>query len=72
MVESIVAAGHELGHHGYSHVPYHRMTDDEQKRDIERAFVSLEKVTGSAPRGLPGAVVGAHELDARDPAPTPA
>ena len=23
MVESIVAAGHELGHHGYSHVPYH-------------------------------------------------
>ena len=52
MVESIVAAGHELGHHGYSHVPYHRMTDDEQKRDIERAFASLERVTGLRPEGF--------------------
>jgi peptidoglycan-N-acetylglucosamine deacetylase len=52
MVEAIVAAGHELGHHGYSHVPYHRMTDDEQRRDIEHAFTSLEKVTGLRPEGF--------------------
>jgi peptidoglycan/xylan/chitin deacetylase (PgdA/CDA1 family) len=52
MVESILTAGHELGHHGYSHVPYHRMSDDEQKRDIERAFVSLEKISGSRPEGF--------------------
>jgi peptidoglycan/xylan/chitin deacetylase (PgdA/CDA1 family) len=46
MVEAVLAAGHELGHHGYSHVPYHRMTDDEQRRDIDRAFASLERASG--------------------------
>ena len=46
MVEAVLAAGHELGHHGYSHVPYHRMTDDEQRRDIDRAFASLERAGG--------------------------
>jgi peptidoglycan/xylan/chitin deacetylase (PgdA/CDA1 family) len=53
MVESIVTAGHELGHHGYSHVPYHRMSDDEQRRDIERAFASLERASGGIrPKGF--------------------
>jgi peptidoglycan/xylan/chitin deacetylase (PgdA/CDA1 family) len=46
MVEAVLAAGHEVGHHGYSHVPYHRMTDDEQRRDIERAFASLARASG--------------------------
>jgi peptidoglycan-N-acetylglucosamine deacetylase len=46
MVEAVLAAGHELGHHGYSHVAYHRMSDDEQRRDIERAFASLERASG--------------------------
>jgi len=46
MVEAVLAAGHELGHHGYSHVPYHRMSDDEQRRDIDRAFASLERASG--------------------------
>jgi peptidoglycan/xylan/chitin deacetylase (PgdA/CDA1 family) len=46
MIEEILSAGHELGHHGYSHVPYHRMSDDEQRRDIERAFASLERASG--------------------------
>jgi len=48
MVEAVLAAGHELGHHGYSHVPYHRMTDDEQRRDIDRAFTSLARAGGGA------------------------
>ena len=48
MVDAVLAAGHELGHHGYSHVPYHRMTDDEQRRDIDRAFTSLARAGGGA------------------------
>jgi peptidoglycan/xylan/chitin deacetylase (PgdA/CDA1 family) len=52
MVEAVLAAGHELGHHGYSHVPYHRMTDDEQRRDIDRALRSLERVSGIRPEGF--------------------
>jgi peptidoglycan-N-acetylglucosamine deacetylase len=53
MVEAVLAAGHELGHHGHSHVPYHRMTDDEQRRDIDRAFTSLARVgDGFRPDGF--------------------
>jgi peptidoglycan/xylan/chitin deacetylase (PgdA/CDA1 family) len=53
MVEAVLAGGHELGHHGYSHVPYHRMSDDEQRRDIERAFASLERAGGGVrPEGF--------------------
>jgi peptidoglycan-N-acetylglucosamine deacetylase len=52
MVEAVLAAGHELGHHGHSHVPYHRMTDDEQRRDIDRAFQALERVSGMRPEGF--------------------
>src|SRR4249920_765221 len=51
-VEAIVAAGHELGHHGYSHVPYHALSDDEQRRDVERALESLERITGRRPDGF--------------------
>ena len=66
-VEAILAAGHEIGHHGYSHVPYHRLSEDGQRRDVERAFESLEPRRRSPARGLPGAVVGALQLDARAP-----
>src|SRR6476661_7089265 len=51
-VEAIVAAGHELGHHGYSHVPYHALSDDDQRRDVERALESLERITGRRPEGF--------------------
>jgi peptidoglycan-N-acetylglucosamine deacetylase len=51
-VEAILAAGHEVGHHGHSHVPYHRMSDDEQRRDLERAFESLELAGGVRPEGF--------------------
>jgi peptidoglycan-N-acetylglucosamine deacetylase len=51
-VEAIVAAGHEVGHHGYSHVPYHALSDDAQRADVERALASLEKITGRRPEGF--------------------
>jgi peptidoglycan-N-acetylglucosamine deacetylase len=51
-VEAIVAAGHDLGHHGYSHVPYHALSDDDQRRDVERALESLERITGRRPEGF--------------------
>ena len=51
-VEAILAAGHELGHHGYSHVPYHALSDDEQRRDVERALATLERITGHRPEGF--------------------
>jgi peptidoglycan/xylan/chitin deacetylase (PgdA/CDA1 family) len=51
-VEAILAAGHEVGHHGYSHVPYHSLSDSEQRRDVERAIASLERITGRRPEGF--------------------
>lgn len=51
-VEAILAAGHEIGHHGYSHVPYHRLSEDGQRRDVERALESIERVAGLRPEGF--------------------
>ncbi|HEX5558913.1 MAG TPA: polysaccharide deacetylase [Gaiellales bacterium] len=51
-VEAIVAAGHDLGHHGYSHVPYHDLSDDGRRADVERAVASLERITGRRPEGF--------------------
>ncbi len=52
MVESIVAAGHELGHHGYSHVPYHRMTDDEQRATSSGRSRASSASPGLRPEGF--------------------
>ena len=51
-VEAIVAAGHEVGHHGYSHVQLHRMDEGEERRELERGIASLERITGTAPTGF--------------------
>ena len=51
-VEAILAGGHEICHHGYSHVPYHQLTEDGQRRDVERALESLERVAGLRPDGF--------------------
>jgi peptidoglycan/xylan/chitin deacetylase (PgdA/CDA1 family) len=51
-VEAILAAGHEVGHHGYSHVPYHALGEDGARRDLERGLDSLRRITGSTPEGF--------------------
>jgi peptidoglycan/xylan/chitin deacetylase (PgdA/CDA1 family) len=52
MVEAIAGAGHEIGHHGYSHVPFHAMGVDGRRRELERASASLERITGRRPEGF--------------------
>src|SRR5947207_10040445 len=51
-VEAIAAAGHEIAHHGYSHVPYHALSAGGQRRDVERGLESLERITGRRPDGF--------------------
>jgi peptidoglycan/xylan/chitin deacetylase (PgdA/CDA1 family) len=51
-VEAIAAAGHEIGHHGYSHVQLHLMDEGEERRELERGLASLERITGTAPTGF--------------------
>ncbi|WP_426243068.1 polysaccharide deacetylase family protein [Nocardioides sp. LHG3406-4] len=43
-VEQIVAAGHELAHHGYTHTHPNRLTAEEESRDFTRAYDLLTGV----------------------------
>ena len=49
-VERIVAAGHEVGHHSYSHRSPVDLSPDEERADFERALAALERV-GVKPAG---------------------
>ena len=49
-VEQILAAGHEVAHHGHSHRSPLRMDEAEERRDIEAGLAALERV-GVRPDG---------------------
>jgi peptidoglycan/xylan/chitin deacetylase (PgdA/CDA1 family) len=50
-VETILAAGHEVGHHSYAHFSPVGQTDDEERADFERALTTLQK-TGAEVSGF--------------------
>lgn len=50
-VDSILQAGHEISHHSYAHVDPSEQTPDEERRDMERALKTLEKI-GVKPLGF--------------------
>jgi len=49
-VEQIAAAGHEIGHHSYSHLSPVDLGADGEREDFERALAALERV-GVKPSG---------------------
>jgi len=44
-------AGHEIGHHGWTHVAPNNMTLEEEKRGLIRASESIKTLTGQYPAG---------------------
>ncbi len=50
-VARVVAAGHELAHHGYSHVVPASLSPEREEAEMVRAIESIRRVTGRAPRG---------------------
>ena len=50
-VEAILNAGHEVAHHSYAHVDPSEQTPDEERRDMERALKTLERI-GVKPLGF--------------------
>ncbi|MEU6716806.1 polysaccharide deacetylase [Nonomuraea sp. NPDC046802] len=44
LVERIAEAGHEIGHHSYSHVPASSMTREEEEGDFVRALKVFEEI----------------------------
>jgi peptidoglycan/xylan/chitin deacetylase (PgdA/CDA1 family) len=49
-VERIVAAGHEIGHHGHGHLSPLRMTENEERRDLDAGLAALDRF-GIKPEG---------------------
>jgi peptidoglycan/xylan/chitin deacetylase (PgdA/CDA1 family) len=50
-VESILGAGHEVGHHSYAHFSPFAQTEDEERADFARALESLRRL-GAAVEGF--------------------
>ncbi len=49
--EAIVAAGHEIGNHGWTHVPPAQLGCDAEKASLQRANAAIEALCGKTPRG---------------------
>ncbi|MGE0255399.1 MAG: polysaccharide deacetylase [Alphaproteobacteria bacterium] len=49
--EMVVAAGHEVGHHSWAHVPPALQSRDEEDADMARANEAIRRLTGRAARG---------------------
>ncbi|HEV2036775.1 MAG TPA: polysaccharide deacetylase [Candidatus Dormibacteraeota bacterium] len=47
----IVAAGHEIGHHGYCHEPPHTLNEQEERTMLERGLDALDRIAKRKPRG---------------------
>src|SRR6266850_2243657 len=51
VIESIVAAGHEIAHHSYSHAWIVNLTHDQEREEMEKGFAAIRRATGKVPRG---------------------
>jgi len=49
--EKIVAAGHEVGHHGWTHVPPASLKPEQEEADLARGIERIVQLTGKKPRG---------------------
>lgn len=49
--EAVVAGGHEVAHHSWSHVPPAQQSRDEESEDLARANEAIAKLTGKKARG---------------------
>ena len=49
--ERIVAGGHEIGHHGWTHRPPATLTREEEEEELVRANDAIERLTGRRARG---------------------
>jgi peptidoglycan/xylan/chitin deacetylase (PgdA/CDA1 family) len=50
VVKTIIAAGHEIGHHGYLHEPPHLLQPEEERAIMERGLEALARL-GVTPTG---------------------
>ena len=51
VVDAILAGGHEIAHHSWSHRWIVTMTEQEEREEMDRAFEIIRRTTGAPPRG---------------------
>ncbi|MDW7982599.1 MAG: polysaccharide deacetylase [Thermomicrobium sp.] len=51
IVAAIVDQGHEIGHHGYMHEDVTELSEDDERRVLERGIEALRRVGGQTPVG---------------------
>lgn len=49
--EAVVAAGHEVGHHGWTHRPPASLSREEEERELVRGNEAIKKIAGRPARG---------------------
>jgi peptidoglycan/xylan/chitin deacetylase (PgdA/CDA1 family) len=49
--EAVLAAGHEIGHHGWTHLPPNDMTREQEEAGLVRANEQIKKLSGQNARG---------------------
>ena len=49
--ERVFSAGHEIGHHGWTHVPPAQLSREEEEQGLERANEQIRRLTGRRARG---------------------
>ena len=49
--ERIAAAGHEIGHHGYTHVPPANLSREQEEEGILKGNEAVKRISGKTPRG---------------------
>ena len=49
--ETVVAAGHEIAHHGWTHRPPASLTREEEERELVRGNEAIKRLTGRVARG---------------------
>jgi len=61
----VAAAGHEIGHHGWTHVPPAAMTREQEEAGLVRANAQIKKLTGRFARGYrsPSWDLSPHSVD---------
>lgn len=51
MVEAVLAAGHEIAHHGYLHEPPAQISAEHEAEVLAKGIRALERITGMVPQG---------------------
>lgn len=62
---AVVDGGHEIGNHGWTHVPPARLSRDEEASGLARANEAIAKLSGAGPTGYrsPSWDLSAHTVD---------